>query len=162
MLEGTDISSAYQTLYNIPMNENEVEIETTAHKQDPPKSQSKIQQPRDDSMMINKQYDNDQKMAVLVAELKKKKEAQATSAALATPEQPSYIDKLFGKRKELYKVLQLSLMITLGISIHFLIDYYLAKYLSENEMSFERQLILRLLYPSAVIFILWNMRVFIK
>ena len=94
---------------------------------------------------------------MLAAELKKKKEAAAPVSS-----EPSYFDKLFGKKKELFKILTLSLIITLGLSLHFLIDHYLTKYLAEHEMSFERQLLLRLLYPLGVLFVLWNLKVFVK
>jgi ABC-type bacteriocin/lantibiotic exporter with double-glycine peptidase domain len=125
----------------------------------PPKMQQSHGPKDDTGSLLNKQFEQDQKIAVLVAELKKKKAQQQQQQ---DPEQPSYFDKLFSKKKELYKILQLSLIITLGISLHFVIDHYLTQYLTDHEMSFERQLILRLLYPAAVLFILWNLRVFVK
>jgi len=160
MLEGTDLSSAYSSMSGMAsggMNDSYSQEEEL-----PPMKQPKQEKAsRDDTNIIYKQAtmdnsNNDQKLAALMTELKKKKAAQATE------EQPSYFDKLFGKKKELYKILQLSLMITLGISIHYLIDNYLVKYLADNEMSFERQLLLRVLYPIALLFILWNLRVFVK
>lgn len=154
MLEGTDLMSAYQTLSG-PAQYEEI-YEPVQQKQEQPAPTMKKQQ--EDIGLLNKQFETDQKLQVLAAELKKKKEAAATAA----PSEPSYTDKLFGKKKELYKILSLSLIITLGISVHFLIDHYLNKYLAENEMSFERQLLLRLLYPIGVLFILWNLRVFVK
>lgn len=166
MLEGTDLMSAYQTLSNQPSYDI---YEKDADYQSPPEQPvSKPQSaPKDDTMnLINKQFESDQKIATLMAELKRRKAASQTQTYANTPvsesEQPSYFDKLFGKKKELYKILQLSLMITLGLSVHFVVDHYLQKYLAEHDMSFERQLILRLLYPLAVLFIVWNLRVFVK
>lgn len=157
MLEGTDLMSAYQTLSS---KEESYETASPININTPIKEEKPIQI-QNQQNQINS---NDQQLNMLVAQLKEKK-AAANANAQAQPvqvEQPSYFDKLFGKKKEVYKVLQLSLMITLGISIHFLIDHYLTKYLADNEMSFERQLILRLMYPLAVLFILWNLRVFVK
>ena len=74
----------------------------------------------------------------------------------------SYFDKLFSKKKELGKILQFTLIIVLGLSIHYLIDHYLINYINNNDMSFERQLFLRILYPIGILFILWNLKVFIK
>lgn len=152
MLEGTDLMSAYQSMSPQEYYQKDEYEPPQQQKPEPPIKQ-------DNNMgMINKQFENEQKMALLVAELKKKKAA----AAVHETNEPSYFDKLFGKKKELYRILQLSLMITLGISIHFLIDHYITKYLADNEMSFERQFIIRLMYPLAVLFIIWNFRVFVK
>lgn len=165
MLEGTDLMSAYQPLTS--QSSQEYYAKEDDYVQQQPTTQPVVQQKKEqpapqrmDDSLLNKQFETDQKIAALVAELKKKKNTAA--AAPQEPEQPSYFDKLFGKKKELYKVLQLSLIITLGLSLHFLIDHYLTRYLAEHEMSFERQLILRLLYPAAVLFIIWNLRVFVK
>ena len=165
MLEGTDLMSAYQTLSNQPVT-YEYPIEEIAQAQPPvaPSKQKKDDMgydPKYDMNLYNKQFETDQKIQTLVAELKKRKATTATTQQ-QDPEQQSYFDKLFGKKKELYKVLQLSLMITFGISVHFFIDHYLTQYLAEHEMSFERQMFLRLLYPISVLFILWNLRVFVK
>lgn len=170
MLEGTDLMSAYQPLSNQPSYD--VYEKDGDYQPETPVSKPQSSAPKDDTLnLMNKQFESDQKIATLMAELKKRKAASqqqtfgggnATYSSSSDSDSPSYFDKLFGKKKEMYKILQLSLMITLGLSIHFVIDHYLQKYLAENDMSFERQLILRLLYPVAVLFIVWNLRVFVK
>ena len=182
MLGGSDLMSAYQPLsHNSDINMSSF---TDEFDENPaPKMQQMQQQPKQqqqqpikvESQNQAQKYDEaDQRLKVLMAELKDKKERYISSQASnqqqnqvqvsqqSQGDSSSYFDKLFSKRKEIYKVLQLSLIITLGLSIHFLIDHYLTKYLADNEMSFERQLILRLMYPLAVLFILWNLRVFVK
>jgi len=151
MLEGTDLSSAYQSLSG-PVQYDDV-YEPAQQKQELPV----VKKQQEEIGLLNKQFESDQKLQMLAAELKKKKEAAAPVSS-----EPSYFDKLFGKKKELFKILTLSLIITLGLSLHFLIDHYLTKYLAEHEMSFERQLLLRLLYPLGVLFVLWNLKVFVK
>lgn len=163
MLEGTDLLAAYQTLSGTHQFDEAYEL--VPQKQEPEKPAAAatptaaIATKQDNIALMNRHYENDQKLQALNTELKKKKEAVAPPAA---PAEPSYLDKLFGKKKELYKILSLSLIITLGLSLHFLIDHYLTKYITEHELSFERQLILRLLYPIGVLFVLWNLRVFVK
>jgi hypothetical protein len=161
MLEGTDLMSAYQTLSNQPVA-YEYPTEEAPQQQPLPKQKDEKYDPKYDMNLYNKQFETDQKIQALVTELKKRKANGQTQSQSQEPEQQSYFDKLFGKKKELYKVLQLSLMITFGISVHFLIDHYLTQYLADHEMSFERQLFLRILYPVSVLFILWNLRVFVK
>lgn len=99
----------------------------------------------------------DPRIAVLVNELRKQ---QKLTASLQ--QQTGYIDKLFAKKKDMLKIFQLSLIIVLAMSIHFIIDYYTRNYLKNNDLTFERELIIRMLYPVSIIFILWNMKAFIK
>ena len=77
-------------------------------------------------------------------------------------EKPSYFDKLFSKKRELWKALQIALIIILALSLHVLIDYYMKMYFSNNALSFERDLLIRLLYPIGIIFLLWNSKAFIR
>jgi hypothetical protein len=99
----------------------------------------------------------DPRIALLVNELKKQQMLTANMQ-----EQSSYIDKLFSKKKDMLKVLQLALVIVLAMSIHFIIDHYLRNYIKNSDLSFERELLLRFLYPFALLFILWNMKAFVK
>lgn len=87
----------------------------------------------------------------------------ASSQALKPQvEEKSYLDKLFSKKKELSKAVQITLIILLAISIHFVIDHYMKMYINNQGLSFERELMLRLLYPLGILFLLWNMKVFSK
>jgi hypothetical protein len=97
------------------------------------------------------------KIAILVNELKKQQRLTANMQ-----QQSTYLDKLFAKKKDLLKIIQFSLIIVLAMSIHFIIDYYLKFYLKNNDFTFERELIIRLVYPVSIIFILWNLKTFLK
>lgn len=77
-------------------------------------------------------------------------------------ENQSYIDKLLNKKKDLIKILLYTFIIVLALSIHYLIDYYLNQYISNNNFSMERLLFVKLLYPIVIIFIIWNLKIFIK
>lgn len=68
----------------------------------------------------------------------------------------SYWDKLSQRKKDIWKFLQSGFIILFAISMHFLIDFLLKYYLQNNDVSFERELLLRILYPIAVVFIAWN------
>jgi hypothetical protein len=100
---------------------------------------------------------SDPRIAVLLNELKKQ---QAITASMQ--EQSGYLDRLFSKKKDMLKVFQLALIIVLAMSIHFVIDHYLRNYLKNNDLTFERELLIRVLYPFALLFILWNMKAFLK
>jgi len=97
------------------------------------------------------------KIAILVNELKKQQRLTANMQ-----QQSSYLDKLFAKKKDLLKIIQFSLIIVLAMSLHFIIDHYLKYYIKNNDFTFERELIIRLIYPVSIIFILWNLKTFVK
>ncbi len=97
------------------------------------------------------------KIALLVNELKKQQKLTANMQ-----QQSTYLDKLFAKKKDLLKIIQFSLIIVLAMSIHFIIDYYLKYYIKNNDLTFERELIIRLIYPFSIIFIIWNFKTFLK
>jgi hypothetical protein len=110
-----------------------------------------------DSKTIDNQYDQEQKLMSILTEIKKQK-----GTVQSSQEPQSYIDKLFSKRKELWKAMQISFIILLAISIHFVIDHYLKLYINNTDLSFEREMFIRMLYPLAILFILWNLKTFIK
>ena len=114
-----------------------------------------------DASVFNKQYEQEIRIQNAINEMKKRKEEQQSQNTQGN-NNPSYFDKLFSKKKELGKILQFTLIIVLGLSIHYLIDHYLINYINNHDMSFERQLFLRILYPIGILFILWNLKVFIK
>ena len=99
----------------------------------------------------------DAKIAILVNELRKQQRLTASMQ-----QQTSYLDKMFAKKKEVLKLIQFSLIIVLAMSIHFIIDYYIKFYIKNNDPTFERELIIRLIYPISVVFILWNLKTFIR
>jgi hypothetical protein len=122
-----------------------------------PKMQG-IQQP---PTMMMEQFpagtSKDAKIAILVNELKKQQRIAAHMQ-----QQTSYLDKMFAKKKDVLKIIQFSLIIVLAMSIHFIIDYYIKFYIKNNDPTFERELIIRLIYPVSVIFIIWNLKTFLK
>ena len=97
------------------------------------------------------------KIALLVNELKKQQKLTANMQ-----QQSSYLDKLFAKKKDVLKIIQFSLIIVLAMSIHFIIDHYLKYYIKNNDLTFERELIIRLIYPLSIIFMIWNFKTFLR
>jgi hypothetical protein len=82
------------------------------------------------------------------------------SPAPAPVDTQGYFDKLFSRKKDFLKLLQWVLIVLLAIAIHGFIKYYLYQYLSNGDFSFEREIVIRALYPLGILFILWNLRVF--
>jgi hypothetical protein len=72
----------------------------------------------------------------------------------------SYIDRLISAKKDVWKAVQVALIIILALSVHFILDHYLKIYFSSQDLSFERELMTRLLYPLGALFLLWNLKAF--
>jgi hypothetical protein len=121
-----------------------------------------LQKPLYDAHTFNQQIEQEQKIMSLIQELKKRKEESISYQGSGNSDNLSYFDKLSNKKKDLGRLIQFALIVVLGLSIHYMIYHYLSSYITQHDMSAERQFVIRLLYPLAVIFVLWNLKVFIK
>jgi hypothetical protein len=108
-----------------------------------------------DSTMFNRQFENQmqqqqqqQQLAMLVNEIKKQKTPQA--------QEETYVDKLMAKKKDVLKFLQSGLIILFAISLHFIIDFFLKHYLQTYDVSWNREVFIRILYPVGILFVAWN------
>lgn len=145
-----------------PQAQPQMQMQVSSSKAQPPAVLNPPQQPSlYDASTINKQYEQEQKLMNILTEIKKQKSQQGSSDSVVES-QPSYIDKLFAKKKEVWKFLQLALIVVLALSLHHLIEHYLKYYINNTDLSFERELFIRLLYPLAIIFLMWNFKVFAK
>jgi hypothetical protein len=75
---------------------------------------------------------------------------------------PNYFDKLASKKKDMYKFMQSALIVIFALSVHFLISHYFSWYIDNHDISFEREILLRLLYPIGILFVGWNVLLVIK
>lgn len=71
-------------------------------------------------------------------------------------QEPSYLDRLGSKKKEVLKFIQSGLIILFAISLHFIVDSYLKHYLHMYDITFGREMIIRILYSVLVVFVAWN------
>lgn len=165
MLEGTDLMSAYAPL-SASMAPEDQEVKSVMIEKPSPVVERPTPPPPPpskslyDAQHFNKQIEQEQKFMTILQELKRRKE----DVAMVNPngDSLSYFDKLSNKKRDLARLIQFALIIVLGLSIHYMINHYMSAYIANNDMSPERQFFLRLLYPVAIIFILWNLKVFVK
>ena len=109
---------------------------------------------------FNKEFE---KMQAVKAQYMLQPQAQVVAVPAPAPspaDSQGYFDKLFSRKKDFLKLLQWVLIVLLAIAIHGFIKYYLYQYLSNGDFSFEREMVIRALYPLGILFILWNLRVF--
>lgn len=76
-------------------------------------------------------------------------------------EQKGYLDILFTRKRDIMKLVILSMVIVLGISVHSFIDFALNESIVIYKMNFKKEVILRAIYPIVLFFIMWNLKAFI-
>ena len=74
--------------------------------------------------------------------------------------EPGYFSLLGMKRRDVQKLVILSLMVTLGIAVHWVTVNYYDSWLNSWGLSGRQDFLLRLSYPAAIVFIIWNLKVF--
>lgn len=115
-------------------------------------------QPQFDGSNFNKSFEQERRISALVNELKK----QQMHNQIISTQEDGYFDKLANKKKDIAKFIQSGLIILFAISLHFIVDFLLKHYLQIHDVSFEREVWIRILYPVAVLFLAWNIITFIK
>jgi len=78
--------------------------------------------------------------------------------SLSIQKSASYFEALVNKRKDVIKMVSFAAIILLAISIHNVVDFGLKEFILSNELSFKQEIGIRLIYPLAVIFFLWNIK----
>eukprot|EP00873_Tetraselmis_striata_P026954 jgi/Tetstr1/447218/TSEL_034655.t1 len=74
--------------------------------------------------------------------------------------EPGYLSVLGMKRKDVQKLVILSLMVTLGIAVHWVTVNYYDGWLSSWGLTGRQDFLLRVSYPLAIVFVMWNLKAF--
>lgn len=74
----------------------------------------------------------------------------------------SLYDRFLSKKKDVFKLLAISLTILLAMSTHFVMLDLIRNYLNNNDLSRGRETLVRMGYPLGVLFVLWSLKVFNK
>lgn len=134
----------------------------TKPKPPPPTHQS----PQYDLNIFNKQFEQEQRISALTAELQRQNQHQYYQKMLAgqtqTVADDSYWDKLISKKKDVIKFIHSGLIILFAISLHFVVDFLLKNYIQTHEISYQREVGIRVLYPLGILFVAWNVITFLK
>lgn len=73
-----------------------------------------------------------------------------------------YFEKLMAKRKDLLKFMLFSLILLFAFSIHIHVKHYYKAFFQNNVLTPAKEFGVRAVYPIVVLFILWNLRVFVR
>lgn len=139
MFDGTDLSMAYGSMYEMPPAPPQMAVNTQIpHTADIPlpKATSSHAMPPDPP------YNPPQAM-------------YAQQPAAKIPSGDNFWDKLVSKKLDVIKLIMLSLVVLLGISIDKVANHYLSAYVGKAFLSDTQELLVRISYPIVVILILW-------
>lgn len=82
------------------------------------------------------------------------------AAPPAAPQEPGYLDTLWARKREITKLLILSLVILLAISGHATVWHFLHTFASSLP-SKKYEVALRVAYPATVLIVLWHLKAFL-
>lgn len=86
------------------------------------------------------------------------------AAQLSPPQlvdaEPGYFERMGLRRREVVKLLVLAVMVTLGISLHWVGSHYIAEWIESSDFDAKQRLAIRVSYPAIIIFVIWNLKAF--
>jgi hypothetical protein len=75
------------------------------------------------------------------------------------PRRPSYVEQLMSSKRDLMKLLLMSLVVVIGLSIHHVAKFLVKEMLATRTLSFGQELALRAAYPLIIVFFVWNFKI---
>lgn len=141
MFDGTDLSMAYGSMYELPQATPQmaVDVPQVHHTAEHPVPKSTASH----AMPPDVPYNPPPAM-----------HAQQPYAKISHHSE-SFWDKLVSKKIEVVKLVVLSLVVLLGISIDKMASHYLNGYIGKAFLSDTQEVLVRLSYPIAVVLVLW-------
>lgn len=111
--------------------------------------------------LIDQQINNEYLIQQIQAELAKEKKS-AKGDAVATTNNDSIFDRFASKKKDVFKLLNISLSVLLAISLHYVMGDIIKVYLRNNDFTYNKEVFVKTMYPASVLLILWSLKVFNK
>ena len=86
---------------------------------------------------------------------------QQKSLNNTSPKEPLY-ERYISKKKDVLKLISISLTVLLGISMHFVFSDLIRSYLEFNDFTYNKESMIKAAYPLCVFFVMWSLKVFNK
>lgn len=168
-LAGTDISDAYEsrdiesittTMPNVMEVPSQYAQQQQQHIPNVPNNSTIQLQQQQQQQLIQQQLRAQQARAQQQQQQQRILASQQQQPNTARTQEPtqSYFEVLGSKKRDIMKLIILSMMVLLAISIHSFVMFLIKEGLASSEMSFKQEIGIRLLYPIVVLFILWNLK----
>ena len=151
---GTELNTAYFNAQPTKMNHNDslphiIKPDETDTLNDPPK----YEQPIPIAPIFQQ---NDNVIRELQMELEKQKNLNKKEY-----NEPLY-DRFISKKKDVMKLFNIALTVLLAISLHFVLSDLIKSYLQNNDFTYNKEILIKFMYPLSVLMVLWSFKVFNK
>ena len=74
----------------------------------------------------------------------------------------SIFDRFASKKKDVFKLLNISFSVLLAMSLHYIMGDIIKVYLRNNDFTYNKEILIKSIYPASVLLILWSLKVFNK
>ena len=151
---GTELDTAYFNAQPTNMNHNDklphiIKPEETDTINQPPVYEQPIP-------IVPIFQQNDNVIKELQMELEKQKNLNKKEYS-----EPLY-DRFISKKKDVMKLFNIALTVLLAISLHFVLSDLIKLYLQNNDFTYNKEILIKFMYPLSVLMILWSFKVFNK
>lgn len=86
------------------------------------------------------------------------KQTATPDQSLIVSQEPSFLERLADKKADVLKLVGLSLVVLLAISVDRISSHYLSGYISKSFLTEMQEFLIRLAYPVVVILVLWILK----
>tara|TARA_Y100000389_G_C17451276_1_gene514985 strand:+ start:1244 stop:1738 length:495 start_codon:yes stop_codon:yes gene_type:complete len=107
-------------------------------------------------MQISQEDDTKQQINELQSQLKRQKELNV----IMQKDVASIYDRFASKKKDVLKLLNVSLTVLLAISIHYVMSDLIKGYILNNDFSSNKEMLIKFSYPLVIFILMWSMKVF--
>ena len=144
-----------------PIQESQqIEQQPTPQLQHQPPSKSMIYNQSELLQDINESALKEQ-MHLLKQEIETQKKQQQMQYR-ESYEKKSLVDAIFNKKKEMIRFFSIALIIVLALSLHEIFSELVKEYINSNDLSKNREITLKFLYPISIFILAWGIKVFSK
>lgn len=105
--------------------------------------------------LTEQQSNNEYLIQQIQAELAKEKQIKPSN-------QNSIFDRFASKKKDVFKLMNISLSVLLAISLHYVMGDLIKVYLRNNDFTYNKEVFIKSIYPASVLMLLWSLKVFNK
>lgn len=143
-----------------PIKESEQIHQLSQQLQQQPPSKSMIYNQSELLQDINESALKEQ-MHVLKQEIETQKKQQQMHYR-ESYEKKSLVDAIFNKKKEMIRFFSIALIIVLALSMHEIFSEFVKEYIDSNDLSKNKEITLKFLYPISIFILAWGIKVFSK
>jgi len=171
---GTDLHQAYDPGMNTEPH-NLIHMNSSDLSREVEQKQASMQQPsapsqpahaqqvhRDEPVYETNNFFKDSQMNDQLGQLQEELKLQKQKLQATKSNDVNIIDRFVSKKKEVFKLVIISLTILLAFSMHFVVNDLMKTYLMNTILTPNQEMFTKLSYPITVLLLIWTIKVFNK